>query len=260
MKKLFFICCLLLLLLIQSISAGKITTFIKDDFTTLYPKVVQDHQYFYSWKNLSWVGSALALSAVMANTTMDEDIQQWFQNDIRTSGTDDFSKTAELFGNDIWNFGFFASITLLGRFTRKTRVGNFAYAWGETTYRAYLIGAPLVYVLQWTIGSSRPNTKDGSRWHIFNNEIGVSGHTYLGAAAFLTLRNMVDNRVFRWSCTIASTFTSLSRINDNMHYSSQSFMGWFLAYSTVKSVINNESKTVTTEVSIKDGRPYLTML
>lgn len=47
---------------------------------------------------------------------------------------------------------------------------------------------------------------------------------------------MSDDKFTRGFFYFASTLTGLSRINDDAHFASQAFLGWYLAYASVKSV------------------------
>ena len=114
--------------------------------------------------------------------------------------------------------------------------------------RAAIVGEPLVFALQKILGPTRPKTDpiNGSAWHPFgrfDEEVGASGHAFIGAVPFLTAAELSDNQLLKYSLYLLSITPGLSRINDDMHYSSQVILGYAIAVLSVKSVMQtNESK------------------
>ena len=90
-------------------------------------------------------------------------------------------------------------------------------------------------LFQRTIGSDRP-AADNSRWKLFANATGVSGHAFVGAIPFLAAESMTDNPWLKGIFITASTATAISRINDNMHYFSQVGLGWLIAWLSTRAV------------------------
>lgn len=83
--------------------------------------------------------------------------------------------------------------------------------------------------LQNAIGASRPK-EDDSNWRPFNDNNGVSGHSFMGAVPFITAAKMADNTYLKYFFYLGSMLTGWSRINDNSHYFSQAALGWWMAY------------------------------
>jgi hypothetical protein len=112
--------------------------------------------------------------------------------------------------------------------------------WGARSLRAYLTAGPAMFVTQWLTGGSRPD-EGSSHWRPFHDENGVSGHSFVGAVPFLTAARMCeDDPLVRYLLYAASALPALSRVNDNAHYPSQAFLGWFLAWEATGAIAQRE--------------------
>ncbi|MEO2042421.1 MAG: phosphatase PAP2 family protein, partial [Pirellulales bacterium] len=80
----------------------------------------------------------------------------------------------------------------------------------------------------------------GSDWKFFQDNNGVSGHSFMGAIPFLAAADMVENPLAKGTLYVCSTFVGFSRINDDAHYSSQAFLGWYLAWASSLAVSRTE--------------------
>jgi len=200
-------------------------------------RVLDDHRHYYSAQNFWEMGYALAGASVLANTSLDEDFQGWYQREVRSSGTDDFADFCKTFGEgDIFIPSFAcaalaASILPEGPLVSTT--GEFA---GRTT-RAYLVGAPPMLFMQGLLGGSRPGEDPvGSGWKAFDDNNAVSGHAFMGAVPFITAAQMSDRPLARAALYACSTLTAWSRVNDDAHYLSQACLGWWMAYMACRAV------------------------
>ena len=114
---------------------------------------------------------------------------------------------------------------------------------GGRVSRSYLVGAPPMLLMQLTLGASRPGeTPYGSHWKPFDDDNGVSGHTFIGAVPFITAAQMTENPWARGGLYLCSTFTGWSRVNDDYHYLSQVGLGWWMAYLSCRAVSQTESQ------------------
>ena len=85
--------------------------------------------------------------------------------------------------------------------------------------------------LQVLTGGSRPGeTTATSYWKPFDDNNGASGHAFIGAIPFISAAKMSDNIWLKGGLYAASTLPALSRVNDDDHYFSQIFLGWWVAY------------------------------
>lgn len=200
-----------------------------------------DTQHFYSAEQWTRLGIAFGVGGVMANTSADQAIQDWYQDHVRNSSTDDFAAVVKEFGG--WKYMVPVSLAAAGiglAFPQNT--GSTIGAWGEKTFRAYLVAAPAMFVGQHLTGASRPGERDNaSHWRPFHDNNGVSGHAFTGAVPFITLAKMTRNPFIRYASYAASVLTAWSRVNDNAHYTSQVLLGWYIGYAAADAVATSSS-------------------
>ena len=209
--------------------------------------VVRDYGSFYTKERMLRIGVAFGAGAVMANTNIDENIQTWYQDNIRSQNSDEISKVAKEFGNGKIMIPLALLTAGVNFYDPDLKIG----IWGVYLSRAYLVGAPFLLATQRLTGASRPGEKEyGSKWHPLEDENGVSGHAFMGAVPFLTLAHVYkDNPYIRYLAIAGSFLTALSRLNDNAHYASQIALGWYLAYESTDAVFEADRKGNTYSVS-----------
>ena len=114
--------------------------------------------------------------------------------------------------------------------------GGMLGTWGLRTTRAVLVGEPALLFLQRATGASRPGERDGSEWRPFEDDNGVSGHSFIGALPFLAAATMTDRWYFKVPLVVASALPAWQRVDSGAHYYSQAVAGWWLAYRSMSSV------------------------
>ena len=193
-----------------------------------YEAVKTDFGNFYLDRaNLTKLGIGFAGAAVFANTGMDRYIRNKYQNNLRSHETDEATKIFNISG------------TALVLVTVPVYIGTYGVGlllhnptmeeWARKSLRATVVGGPALVFLATATGADRP-TEGDSHWKPFQNIHGVSGHAYIGAVPFITAAKMSENPYQKAIFYGLSTFTGLSRINDDKHYFSQVALGWYLAY------------------------------
>ena len=60
--------------------------------------VYRDYRCFYSWESLKKTTLGMGLAGVVANTSMDGEIQGWVQESLRDEDTDELSESVKPFG------------------------------------------------------------------------------------------------------------------------------------------------------------------
>ncbi len=211
-------------------------------------KIFQDYRNFYSCENLTCVTAAFGAGALMANTGFDTTMQNAWQTGIRGSQTGDFFSSTKDIGDGIYLLPAAGIAAAAGVVLEGMPVGDALGGWGSRSLRIFLVGGPPVYVLQVATGASRPsnngsvNTESpsGSDWKFFQDNNGVSGHSFMGAIPFLAAADMVEHPLAKGTLYVCSTFVGFSRINDDAHYSSQAFLGWYLAWAGSLAVSRTE--------------------
>jgi len=200
------------------------------------PAIITDHTHFYSVGIGGKVAASLALAALLAHSQMDENFQQWYQRSIRNEQTDAIAKIVKPFGNGRITAPLYLVLTCVGQRGDHYRLTRTIGNWGNQSLRATIIGVPPVLILQRALGASRPDEDNGSHWHPFRDDNGVSGHSFMGAIPFLTAARMTTNKPLASAFYLCSTLTALSRINDHKHYLSQCILGWGLAFLSTSCV------------------------
>ena len=204
-------------------------------------RIWTDHDNFYSWITMRDLLLGIGAGSILANTSLDEDFQNWYQDDVRSSGTDDFSEFSKTFGEGKFAIPAVAGLAVLGAMCDGTPCGEVVKDFGCRSTRAYLVGAPPTLLLQFTLGASRPKeTTYESRWKPFDDVNSVSGHAFVGAVPFITAAKMTENRCLKGGLYLCSTFTAWSRVNDDRHYLSQACLGWWVAYLACRAVDETE--------------------
>jgi hypothetical protein len=104
--------------------------------------IKDDYKNFYLSKNsLVQLGIGIGCAGILANTSMDGDIQEFYQDNVRSDATDDLSKVLKVPG-DV----FITPPILLGTYLlfREYLAGE----WAQKSLRALIVGAPAVLFLQ----------------------------------------------------------------------------------------------------------------
>jgi membrane-associated phospholipid phosphatase len=196
-----------------------------------------DYRNFYTFRDMALLGAALGTGAVLANTSLDQNFQNWYQSNVRSGGTDNFASIAKQFGNGNIFIPIYAGTTLLQPYINSTRFGATVGEWGDRSLRTAAVGGPPVLVLQYLLGGSRPTDANGnSHWKPFNDTNSVSGHAFIGAVTFVNAAKMSDNIGSKIVWYALSTLPAWSRINDNDHYLSQAILGWSIGYLAATAV------------------------
>jgi membrane-associated phospholipid phosphatase len=193
-----------------------------------YKTVITDFQNFYLDRaNLIKLGIGVAGAAVFANTNMDVYIRNNYQDRVRSHETDEATKIFNLSGTALIlvTVPVYVGTYGAGMLLHNPTMGE----WAQKSMRATIVGGPALVFLAAATGGDRPNEGD-SHWQPLHNFHGVSGHAYIGGIPFITAAKMSENPYLKAIFYGFSTFTGLSRINDDKHYFSQAALGWYLAY------------------------------
>ena len=218
--------------------------------TRIWEAIKTDHKNYYSSKRFLRLGAAFGIGGLMANTNIDENIQDWYQDDVRSSTTDDVASIVKTFGEGRYLLPLCLLAAGLPEIIPESSATSIIGKWGRLTSRAYLVGSPPMLIMQRVTGASRPGeSDDGSHWNPFKDSNGVSGHAFMGAVPFLSAAHMSNNRLLRYGLYAASTLTAWSRLNDDDHYTSQSMIGWFMAWEAVGAVDESDKNNQKLKVS-----------
>lgn len=203
--------------------------------------IFQDYRNFYSGRGMAMLGIGATMAGGLANTEADREFREWYQDSLRSEITDDLAQGTEYLGRGLIAVPLLVGAAVLGELTRESRAGSTFGAWGERSLRALLVGAPPTILLQYAIGGSRP-TEGSPRWRPFDDQDGVSGHSFIGATPFIVAAQMTPKLRWKIPLYLASALVGLARINEDAHYLSQVSLGWWMAYLAASSVEQTESE------------------
>jgi hypothetical protein len=195
--------------------------------------VKSDFGRFYAEReNLVRLGIGLAGAGILANTSIDEDFRDRYQEDLRSGTTDHVSNVFKPLGAV-----YVAGPLYLVAYGAGSKLGSPAMEeWAQKSIRASVVGAPAVLGLMVVLGADRPSEGGSSAWKPFHSRYGVSAHAFIGGIPFMTAANMAENVYVKAALYGMSTLTGLSRINDDQHYLSQAALGWYIAYLSSRVV------------------------
>jgi hypothetical protein len=212
-------------------------------FNEVTDKLWVDAGNYLSLTTALEMAAALGVDAGLANTPLDQRFQNWFQNDVRTKGTDRFSNSIAFLGKGQYMIPAAVGLTVAGTLVGDNWLGDTVGDFGSQTCRAYLIGAPSLLLFQYGLGASRPSDGDmvhGSYWRPFANSHGASGDAFIGAVPFITAANMTDNYFLKAAFFLGSLMVPFERVDLNQHYLSQAILGWSLGYMAASAVGRTE--------------------
>ena len=205
--------------------------------------VLSDYSHFYSWDTLIPLATGFGIAAGFANSPLDQNIRNWYQTRIRTSGTDQVAKVWKNFGEGGIMIPAMVGMDLIGNYFDDQPIMAAIGSYGDEVARAYLVGGPAMLAGQYLTGGRRPSQgfSNGSYWEPFAASNGVSGHAFISSIPFITAADMVENPFLKGGLYFCSTVTAWSRVNDDAHYFSQACLGWWMGYLSVRAVEQSDA-------------------
>lgn len=203
--------------------------------------VEKDYRAFYfDGSVMGSLGLGVLGAGVLANSSADREVHEYFQDNLRSGATDAFSDASRVPGDVL------VAIPLL--FGTYALAGDGAVkSWAGDSLRAFFVGAPAGLFIQYATGASTPE-EGGSGWKPFRGNNGLSGHAFVGAVPFITAAKMQDSTAMKSLFYGLSVLPGLSRMNDGKHYLSQAALGWWLAYLST-GAIDNEGQGASLRLS-----------
>jgi hypothetical protein len=220
----------------RTTAAATRSTFFDNRWDRMTGTVCHDYGNYYSKENMKLMGIGFGVGAILANTALDQRMQDRYQDNIRSNWTDSLSGSVKNWGQGEFVIAATGVALATAWVVPRTEVGGFAGEWGDRNVRAALVGVPPLVFMQFTTGASRPDEGEGSQWRPLDDDNGVSGHAFMGSMPFINCAMMTDDPLVKGMLYVCSTFTGLSRVNDNAHYMSQAMLGWWMSYLACRSV------------------------
>lgn len=205
----------------------------------------KDQQNLYDLDTIAPFAIAVGGAAIIANSGIDREFAEDYQEHIFNDGTDKASSWVKWMGDGRYTLPILGVATALSIYVPEDDVWGPVGSWGQRSLRATATGALPLWVMQRVIGSGRPGLDDNNySWAFWDHHNGVSGHTFISAVPFITAARMVENPWAKAGLYLGSTLTGWSRINDHDHYLSQVLLGWFLAYLSVDAIFDTDAQAV----------------
>jgi hypothetical protein len=209
----------------------------RDDTGEQLHRLVRDYENFYLSENLLYVGVAVAIAAPLANTNADQAIRNWYQRGAgQANAANSTAEVFRAFGDYQYAIPVYATLAFGEYLFPECAAVNTLGDFGWRSLRAMAVGAPTFAILEFGLGSARPDNANDSYWHPFRAHDAVSGHAFVGAIPFLTGASMTDNPFLQTLLFAGSFGPAWSRIQTDDHYLSQVLLGWSIAYLSVQSV------------------------
>ncbi|WP_236621989.1 phosphatase PAP2 family protein [Novipirellula maiorica] len=214
------------------------------DRNTLWQRIQSDHRSYYDLPSLKLLTDGFLIGAAVANTQLDQEIQDHFQTSVRGATSDDWFEglhASKELGNGRYTLPIFATAWAAGAYFDKSSVLVTTGRWGERSMRSFLVGAPPLILAQRFTGGSRPDEKErGSRWLPFQDNNGVSGHAFMSSLPFINAAKMTNRPILKATYYAGSLLGPLSRVNDDDHYPSQVALGWWMAFVAATAIDQTE--------------------
>jgi membrane-associated phospholipid phosphatase len=202
-----------------------------------------DNKNYYTWPTLRNLALGVAGAGILANTSLDQDFRDWYQTDVRGRSLNEFSGIARRLGDGHITIPAVIAVGFVGALHDDTRWGSGLAEFSARTGRAFGVGTPTLLLLQYGLGSTRPAwSEEGSYWKPFDHSHGASGHAFMGAVPFLSGAQMTDDPYLKGLLYFCSAIPAWSRVNDDMHYLSQAWLGWWIAYLSCDAVNATQHK------------------
>lgn len=190
-----------------------------------------------------WYEAAAALGGVGALMLLDEPVQRFTQHHLRSNTTDDIASVFRQEGQAPYYAGLSLGVLGLGLVTGKPGIRR---AGARLVAAVALSGAELE-AMKYLVGRSRPNGGVGAfSFHPFaslTDSAGVetrgsmpSGHVTAAFAVATSLADDIKSPLVHVLLYTAASGTAFSRINDNLHWLSDTGMGAVLGIFTAKVV------------------------
>ncbi len=162
--------------------------------TSLVDRIVSDHRNYYDAQSFRVLAGGFLIGAAFANTKLDQEIQDHFQSNMRSPSSDEayeFLHANKDLGDGWYTLPVFATAWAVGTVFDEPPWLATTGRWGERSMRSFLVGAPPLILAQLATGGSRPGETDhDSRWRPFQDNNGVSGHSFMSALPFINAAKM----------------------------------------------------------------------
>ena len=195
------------------------------------------------WGERDWVNVAFVAAVTGGLFAIDEDVQDFWQDDLRGDFTNETADIFQAFGDTQFLLPGIPAVFVAGGLVRygfgEVEEGGRLQETALLAFESYLLAAGLTEGIKNLAGRKRPNqTQDKDDWEGPGGEKSFpSGHsTHAWAVASVVASEYSHSFAIRATAYTFATLTSLARINENKHWGSDVFFGAALGYFIGKFV------------------------
>jgi membrane-associated phospholipid phosphatase len=228
----------------------------KTDRTSLREKIKLDSNYFKGifsdagyaitsplrWDKIDWATASIVAGATGVLFTLDEEIQEEFQDkDKKGSSRDNLSRAFEPFGNAATTLPALVGFYIYGKYGENVKAERTALLAAES----FLVTGLFTSALKTMVGRQRPHSGEGA--DIFEGlstgkNSFPSGHTSSAFAIATVMANEYEEVPFIAPIAYSiATLTGISRLHEDKHWASDIFFGAMLGYFTSKTILKLHS-------------------
>ena len=209
-----------------------------------------------NWDKRDLITASLVVGAAAGLYASDKEIQTWVQ-DHKGETTDNMSRIFRPFGQGQYSLPALGLFYLYGQATKDGKAKKTALLGLES----FLISGAFAQALKYTTHRCRPSDCDQyDRWNgpsFSNSNLSfVSGEATSVFSISTVIASEYGDKA--WVPPVAygiATLTTLARLNDNGHWSSDVFLGAALGYFTAKTIIRlHKKKSDFVVVPMTDGQ------
>lgn len=221
--------------------------FAKVDFVTseeygFWPHVIDDYKVHYGFYGLPRLLAGLSIAGILANTDGDHSLRDEWQKHLRNKSSDNFFSWIDDYGS-VSQYQYVIPIYLISSWAgyhSDNKTICWIGKWGAQSFRALLLGAPQQAILTEMLGSPRP-PQGPSKWSWFKHNRAVSGHAFYGSLPILSAAKLTDSIPAKVALYTLSLLPPIARIHNDKHYTSQAFLGWWIALQSTNSVAQSNN-------------------
>lgn len=186
----------------------------------------------YGRRSFMRLGGALAVAGVVIYSGADAAVIRWHDRRVRSTASGRTARVGYELGQRPW-FLVWLGVAAIDAWVRS---GPFS-RWGRANFEAMVVGLPMLWVVQRTLGADRPSADAPTpNWQPLRTDHAASGHAFIGAVPWLNAARAAGLHRWRPLLLAVSALSGWSRLNDRKHYLSQVWLGWFIAWQAVSAV------------------------
>lgn len=204
------------------------------------------------WDDRDWYTAALVVSVTAGLYAYDQDLKEWFQKQ-RNRTTDDLTGIFTPFGNGLYTLPAVGFVYLYGAVQESEKAKRIGLLGAESI----VLAGAFTSVIKMAGHRHRPDTGERyNRWDgpgfSTDNLSFPSGHASTAFALATVVAEESEIPSVAFTAYGIASLVALSRLNDNVHWSSDAFFGATLGHFTARAVLRFHQKKNSTVALLPD--------